>query len=96
MKAKSPALLEDLNEITAAMDEGAVTEYIALLTQVQSLLDSGMTAGRGAEPCSRSWISQRRNGSDRGHSDVPERPKEPGAARSRESMFSEAHARTRC
>ena len=38
-----PALLEDLNQITAAMDEGALTEYVALLTQVQSLLDSGLS-----------------------------------------------------
>lgn len=38
-----PQLLEDLNEISANMDEGAVTEYIALLMQVQSLLDSGMS-----------------------------------------------------
>lgn len=38
-----PALLSDLNNITAAMDEGALTEYISLLTQIQSLMDSGMT-----------------------------------------------------
>ena len=42
-ESEKPGILEDLNEITAAMDEGAVTEYIALLMQVQSLLDSGMT-----------------------------------------------------
>ncbi|MDY3253994.1 MAG: hypothetical protein SOX18_01025, partial [Lachnospiraceae bacterium] len=40
---EKPALLEDLNAITAAMDEGAMTEYIAILTQIQSLLDSGMS-----------------------------------------------------
>jgi len=38
-----PALLADLNNITAAMDEGALTEYVSLLTQVQSLLDSGLS-----------------------------------------------------
>ena len=42
-ESEKPGILEDINEITAAMDEGAVTEYIALLMQVQSLLDSGMT-----------------------------------------------------
>ena len=42
-ESEKPDILEDLNEITVAMDEGAVTEYIALLMQVQSLLDSGMT-----------------------------------------------------
>lgn len=40
---EKPQLLADLNEISANMDEGAVTEYIALLMQVQSLLDSGMS-----------------------------------------------------
>lgn len=38
-----PALLEEINAMTAGMDEGALTEYIALLMQIQSLLDSGMT-----------------------------------------------------
>ena len=42
-ESEKPALLEDLNAITAAMDEGAITEYIAMLTQIQSLLDSGMS-----------------------------------------------------
>ena len=42
-ETEKPALLEDLNAISAAMDEGAMTEYIAMLTQAQSLLDSGMT-----------------------------------------------------
>ena len=36
-ETEKPALLEDLNAITAAMDEGAMTEYIAILTQIQSL-----------------------------------------------------------
>lgn len=42
-EAEKPALLEDLNVIAAAMDEGAMTEYLAMLTQIQSLLDSGLS-----------------------------------------------------
>ena len=42
-ETEKPQLLEDLNEITSTMDEGAITEYIALLMQVQSILDSGMS-----------------------------------------------------
>ena len=42
-EGERPALLEDLNQLSENMDEGAVAEYIALLTQVQSLLDSGMS-----------------------------------------------------
>lgn len=42
-EAEKPALLEDLNAIAAAMDEGAMTEYLAMLTQIQSLLDSGLS-----------------------------------------------------
>ena len=42
-ESEKPGILADLNALTASMDEGAVTEYIALLMQVQSLLDSGMT-----------------------------------------------------
>ena len=40
---EKPAILEQMNQLTAGMDEGAVTEYIAMLTQIQSLLDTGMT-----------------------------------------------------
>ena len=40
---EKPAILEQMNQLTAGMDEGAVTEYVAMLTQIQSLLDSGMT-----------------------------------------------------
>ncbi len=40
-----PAILEDLNAISSAMDEGGVTEYIGMLSQIQSLLDNGMTEG---------------------------------------------------
>ncbi len=42
-EAEKPALLEDLNAIAAAMDEGAMTEYLTMLTQIQSLLDSGLS-----------------------------------------------------
>ena len=38
-----PALLEEINAMTAGMDEGALTEYVAMPMQIQSLLDSGMT-----------------------------------------------------
>jgi len=38
-----PGLLADLNEIAASMDEDSLIEYIGLLTQIQSLLDSGLT-----------------------------------------------------
>ena len=42
-EAEKSALLEDLSAIAAAMDEGAMTEYLAMLTQIQSLLDSGLS-----------------------------------------------------
>ena len=42
-ESEKPAILTDLEEISANMDEGAITEYISLLMQVQSLLDSGMS-----------------------------------------------------
>lgn len=42
-ETEKPALLEDLKAISAAMDEGALTEYVSLLTQIQSLMDSGMS-----------------------------------------------------
>lgn len=42
-EAEKPALLEELNAISASMDESAITEYISLLTQIQSLMDSGMS-----------------------------------------------------
>lgn len=42
-ETEKPALLENLNAIAAAMDEGAMTEYLAMLTQIQSLLDSGLS-----------------------------------------------------
>lgn len=42
-EGEKPAILEQMNQITAGMDEGALTEYIGLLTQIQSLMDSGMS-----------------------------------------------------
>ena len=41
--AEKKSFLPQLNQLTASMDEGALTEYISLLTQIQSLLDSGMS-----------------------------------------------------
>ena len=41
--AEKKSFLPDLNKLTASMDEGALTEYVGLLTQIQSLLDSGMS-----------------------------------------------------
>lgn len=42
-EGEKPAVLEQMNQITAGMDEGALTEYLGLLTQIQSLLDGGMS-----------------------------------------------------
>jgi len=42
-ETEKPGLLADLNELTASMDEDSLVEYIGLLTQIQSLLDSGLT-----------------------------------------------------
>lgn len=41
--AEKKSFLPQLNQLTVSMDEGALTEYVALLTQIQSLLDSGMS-----------------------------------------------------
>ena len=41
--AEKKSFLPQLNQLTASMDEGALTEYVGLLTQIQSLLDSGMS-----------------------------------------------------
>ena len=38
-----PAILTDLQELSAEMDEGSLTEYLSLMTQIQSLMDSGMS-----------------------------------------------------
>ena len=42
-EGEKPAILQDLADLSAEMDEGALTEYLGLLTQIQSLLDSGMS-----------------------------------------------------
>ncbi len=42
-ESEKPAILEEINELTANMDEGALSEYYGMLTQIQSLLDSGMS-----------------------------------------------------
>ena len=42
-EADKPAILTDLQELTAEMDEGSLTEYLSLMTQIQSLMDSGMS-----------------------------------------------------
>ena len=41
--AEKKSFLPQLHQLTVSMDEGALTEYVDLLTQIQSLLDSGMT-----------------------------------------------------
>lgn len=35
--------LEDMNALTSSMDETALTEYLGVLTQIQALMDAGMT-----------------------------------------------------
>ena len=42
-EGEKPAILEDLADFSSEMDEGALTEYLGLLTQIQSLMDSGMS-----------------------------------------------------
>ncbi len=42
-EGEKPAILQDLADLSAEMDEGALAEYLGLLTQIQSLLDSGMS-----------------------------------------------------
>ena len=42
-ESEKSALLADLQALSAGMDEGALTEYLSLMTQIQSLLDSGMS-----------------------------------------------------
>jgi len=42
-ESEKPAILTQLEQIAAGMDEGALTEYVSILTQIQSLLDSGMS-----------------------------------------------------
>ena len=42
-ESEKPTLLADLQALSAGMDEGALTEYLSLMTQIQALLDSGMS-----------------------------------------------------
>ncbi len=42
-EGEKPAILQDLADLSSEMDEGALTEYLGLLTQIQSLMDSGMS-----------------------------------------------------
>ena len=42
-EAEKKSLLPELNTLTAGMDEGSLAEYIGLLTQIQSLMDSGLS-----------------------------------------------------
>ena len=41
--AERKAFLPELDKLTASMDESALAEYIGLLTQIQSLMDSGLS-----------------------------------------------------
>lgn len=38
-----PAILTELKDLSSLMDEGAMTEYLGVLTQIQSLMDEGLT-----------------------------------------------------
>ncbi len=42
-EADKPAILTELQGLSSEMDEGALTEYLGMLTQIQSLLDQGLT-----------------------------------------------------
>ena len=42
-ESEKPALLTELQQLSASMDEGSLTEYLSLMTQIQSLMDSGLT-----------------------------------------------------
>ena len=42
-EGEKPEILQDLADLSSEMDEGALTEYLGLLTQIQSLMDSGMS-----------------------------------------------------
>lgn len=41
--SEKPGLLQEINELTAGMDESSLVEYVGILTQIQSLMDSGMS-----------------------------------------------------
>ena len=40
---EKPAILTELQDLSSEMDEGTLTEYLSLMTQIQSLMDSGLT-----------------------------------------------------
>ena len=40
---EKPAILTELQGLSSEMDEGSLTEYLGLLTQIQSLMDQGLT-----------------------------------------------------
>lgn len=42
-ESDKPAILTELQGLSSEMDEGALTEYLGLLTQIQSLMDQGLT-----------------------------------------------------
>ena len=42
-ESERPAILAEMDALSSEMDESALTEYYALLTQIQSLLDSGLS-----------------------------------------------------
>ena len=42
-EAEKKSMLPAFDQLTASMDEGTLSEYIGLLTQIQSLMDSGMS-----------------------------------------------------
>ena len=48
-ESEKPALLTGLQELTSNMDEGSLTEYLSLMTQIQSLMDSGLTEAEIAD-----------------------------------------------
>ena len=48
-ESEKPALLTGLQQLSSSMDEGALTEYLAMMTQIQALMDSGLTEGEIAQ-----------------------------------------------
>ena len=42
-ESDKPAILTELKNLSSEMDEGALTEYLSLVTQIQSLMDEGLT-----------------------------------------------------
>ncbi|MEG0985819.1 MAG: phage tail tape measure protein [Clostridia bacterium] len=44
-ESDKPGILTEMEKLASGMDERAMTEYLATLTQIQSLIDGGMTEG---------------------------------------------------